>query len=220
MIMTFLLSFLLPLKEFFLSLGKPKSDIELNNQNLPKKLNGSVGNKLSGKWESDSLFVEAVAELLKHEGGYVDHPNDRGGATNWGISFRFYKSLKPDATKRDIRELTLDAAKQIYYEHWWVRYGYRALPFSIGKRVFSFAVNMPSQSAHKLLQRAIRAATGEQLLEDGVLGEKTIAAAKAADTGKLLGALRSEAAGYYRSLAAKNPSQKVFLKGWLNRAYA
>ena len=171
-------------------------------------------------YENDSLFEGAVADVLKHEGGYVNHPSDPGGATNYGISFRFYKRIKPGATVEDIKNLTKEDAKQIYYDHWWVRYGYQKLPYSVGKRVFSFAVNMPTKQAHILLQRAIRAATGEALLEDGIIGPKTIAAAKDANQDKLVSALKSEAAGYYRGLVNKRPSMSVFLKGWLNRAYA
>jgi lysozyme family protein len=171
-------------------------------------------------FENDSLFTRAVADVLKHEGGYVDHPNDPGGATNHGISLRFYRRIKPGATAKDIKALTRKDAMQIYYDHWWVRYSYAQLPFSIGKRVFSFSVNMPTKQAHIILQRALRAATGENLVLDGVIGPKTLAAVKGSYHGQLLAALRSEAAAYYRLLAQRRPSMKVFLKGWLNRAYS
>ncbi len=73
--------------------------------------------------------------------------------------------------------------------------------------------------AHRLIQRALRSA-GRDVIEDGLLGPKTIAAINAVDVSDLLAALKSEAAGYYRSIAASNPKQRKFLKGWLNRAYS
>ncbi|NDB82875.1 MAG: hypothetical protein EB127_09060, partial [Alphaproteobacteria bacterium] len=63
-------------------------------------------------------------------------------------------------------------------------------------------------------------ATGQDILEDGILGPMTLAAINKADLTDLLAALKSEAAGYYRTLAATKPKRAKFLKGWLKRAYA
>jgi lysozyme family protein len=60
---------------------------------------------------------------------------------------------------------------------------------------------------------------GINVQEDGLLGPVTLSATNNADTNALLAAIKSEAAGYYRLIAAKNPSQQKFLNGWLNRAY-
>jgi lysozyme family protein len=79
-------------------------------------------------------------------------------------------------------------------------------------------INMGNVSAHKCLQRAVRAASGEILTEDGVLGVKTIAVVNRSDEKLLMPALKSEAAGYYRSIKYKGSQD--FLKGWLNRAYS
>ena len=57
-------------------------------------------------------FLRAVKEVLKIEGGYVNNPNDRGGETKYGISKRAYPNV-------DIKNLTLDKAKQIYYNDYW-----------------------------------------------------------------------------------------------------
>lgn len=78
---------------------------------------------------------------------------------------------------------------------------------------------MGSSWAHRLIQRALKS-TGQNIAEDGVLGPMTLAAINKADLSDLLAALKSEAAGYYRTLAATQPRRAKFLKGWLKRAYA
>jgi lysozyme family protein len=68
-----------------------------------------------------------------------------------------------------------------------------------------------------ILQRALRS-VGINVIEDGLFGAQTLSGLNNANPKVLLPAIKSEAAGYYRLIAAKNPQQK-FLKGWLNRTY-
>lgn len=177
---------------------------------------------------STDPFEAAVAVVLKHEGGFVNHPSDPGGATNYGISLRYLKSLgielgdvdlDGDVDIDDIKALTPDKAKAIYRREWWDRYGYFKLPDIVGTKVFDLSVNMGAKQAHRLLQRALRAC-GKEVIQDGVLGPKTLSAAHSSIPEALLAALRSEAAGFYRSLIAKKPELSVFETGWMNRAYA
>lgn len=161
-------------------------------------------------------FQRAVTRLLGDEGGYVDNPADPGGETNFGICKRDYPDL-------DIAALTRPQAIAIYYRDWWQRYRYADLPGPIAAKLFDLAVNVGPDHAGKCLQRALRAC-GRRMIEDGVVGPVTAAAARAANQLALLAALRSEAAGYYRTLAAlergRRPGgDREFLEGWLNRAY-
>jgi lysozyme family protein len=161
-------------------------------------------------------FERAVAKLLGDEGGYVNNPEDPGGATKFGISRRDYPNL-------DIPALTRSEAVAIYYRDWWRHYRYSELPGLIGAKLFDLAVNIGPEHAMKCLQRALRAC-GRRVEEDGVLGRATITAASAANRLALVAALRSEAAGYYRVLAAtsrgrREDGDRDFLCGWLNRAY-
>lgn len=161
----------------------------------------------------DEKFLSAINVILDHEGGYVDDPDDRGGETKFGISKLSYPHL-------DIPTLNLDAAKAIYYQDYWEPQRYHEIEnLTIIIKLFDLAVNMGSRMAHRLIQRALRSA-GNNVVEDGLLGPKTIAAINAVDISDLIAALKSEAAGYYRSLAVSNPKQRKFLKGWLNRAYS
>lgn len=162
---------------------------------------------------TDERFEHAVSFVLAHEGGYSNDIDDDGGETKFGISKRIYPDL-------DINTLTVEQAKAIYKRDFWEPQLYKDIKdVNLATKVFDLAVNMGSIWAHRLVQRALRA-TGQDILEDGILGPMTLTAINKADLTDLLAALKSEAAGYYRTLAATQPRQAKFLKGWLKRAYA
>jgi lysozyme family protein len=175
-------------------------------------------------------FAAAVAVVLAHEGGFVHHPADPGGATNYGITLSTLRGLHDDGwlngdldgdgdvDAEDIRILPREMAVEIYREQWWNRYGYGDLPGSVAVKTFDLAVVCGPGRAHRLLQQALRAA-GRPVVVDGILGPKTRQAAREALTCALVPALRSEAAGFFRGLAIARPALETFLAGWLNRAY-
>lgn len=175
-------------------------------------------------------FLAAVSHVLQHEGGFVDAPTDPGGATHFGVSLRWLRGLGDtdgdgwlegdldhdgDVDADDIRALTQDQALGLYRTQWWDRYGYGQLADQrLATKIFDLAVNMGAGQAHRLVQRALRA-VGKTVREDGVMGPETRAAVDAYAYQGLLPALRSEAAGFYRSL-----NKPEFVAGWLNRAYS
>lgn len=111
--------------------------------------------------------------------------------------------------------MTVECAIQFYREDWWERFHYdRIFDQKIANKILDLAVNMGGKQAHICVQRALRSSTGEKLQEDGVLGEETFFAMNNAQPDILLSALKSEAAGFYRSL-----NQPAFEAGWLNRSY-
>ena len=89
---------------------------------------------------------------------------------------------------------------------------------NIAIQLFDLSVNLGIRTMTIILQRALCSA-GINVIEDGLLGPVTLSATNNADPKILLAAIKSEAAGYYRLIAAKNPQQQKFLKGWLSRAY-
>lgn len=84
--------------------------------------------------QARSTFDDAVEHVLAAEGGFVDDPVDRGGATNFGISSR----ANPDV---DVRNLTREGAKAIYRERYWEPIGAEQLPAEIRDVAFDAAVN-------------------------------------------------------------------------------
>jgi len=93
-------------------------------------------------------FETAIERVLGHEGRYVNNPADPGGETNWGISKRSYPDL-------DIKNLTRDAAKKLYFRDFWLPVaagvGDEALTF----QVLDAAVNHGMGNAVRFLQRSI-----------------------------------------------------------------
>ncbi len=82
-----------------------------------------------------TTFNEAIERVLKHEGGYVNDPTDKGGETNYGISKRAYPDL-------DIKNLTKEDAKKIYYQDYWLKSYADQLPIDVRYIHFDTAINM------------------------------------------------------------------------------
>lgn len=174
-----------------------------------------------------SDFEKAVIRVLSNEGGYTDHPDDPGGATNYGITLPVLRedgifgdiNNDGDIDVEDIKSLSIDQAKDIYKRQWWDRYEYWQIADQmIATKILDLSVNMGPRQAHLVAQRALRS-IGHPIKEDGILGPITKLTINQADPLFLMFAMRSEAAGVYRAIVAKNPTLKVFLAGWLNRAY-
>ena len=175
-----------------------------------------MDSSISGPDAYSPEFLTAVQRVLANEGGYSSNPDDPGGATNFGISARSHPGLA-------VAALTRDAAVEIYWREWWLRFGFAQLPAAAAAKTFDLAVNIGAGHAIECLQRALRAC-GLPVTEDGVIGAVTAAEAARADPAALMAALRSELAGHYRLVAAKanqgnRDNANKFLKGWLLRAY-
>ncbi|GHU14714.1 hypothetical protein FACS189449_11770 [Alphaproteobacteria bacterium] len=150
---------------------------------------------------------------MYHEGGYSNNPVDAGGETKFGISKRSYPHL-------DIKKLTQDQARQIYFVDFWLKGKCEQIEDeNILIKFFDLCVNTGIAQAVKLIQRALLS-TGISVTEDGIIGKITLKAINNADSTDLLAALKSEAAGYYRLIANISPWQQRFITGWLNRAYS
>ena len=157
-------------------------------------------------------FEKAVNYVLANEGGYVFDKNDPGGETKYGISKNSYPSL-------NIKALSLDEAKKIYYCDHWLKGKFEQIPDeNVATQVFDLSVNLGIRGTTIVLQRALRA-VGIDVAEDGVWGPQTQSGVIFSEPAILLAAIKSEAAGYYRTLAVQNPNLKRFLNGWLNRTY-
>ena len=180
-----------------------------------------------------SNFDEAIKVVLIHEGGFVDHPSDPGGATNYGVSLRFLKGLSlefGDINKdgvinvEDIKNMNICDAQKVYKSQWWDKYKYGMIvDQTIATKIFDFSVNMGARQAHKLLQRAINEAFGMNLTVDGIIGPATRGVINSANDDieqELLTAYAEEAWKFYQLIMKRNPRLKAFQNGWKKRAYS
>lgn len=185
-------------------------------------------------------YLAAYAKVAELEGGFVDDPRDKGGATKYGVSLRFLVSegridldgdgfadfdldMDGDIDVADIRKLTPADARYLFQRCFWNRMDCESFAKPIGEAMFDQGVNGGIGAARKLLQIAIVRVTGWPLEIDGRIGPATrarMAAVLARPTGMetLIAAYRLAAADRYREIARRVPSQKRFLKGWLARA--
>jgi len=161
-------------------------------------------------------FDTAFEYVLKSEGGYVNDPADRGGETNLGVtkkawmSFLKVKELPINAMK----ELTKEKVKPFYRSMYWDAVRSDDLPSGIDYVAFDFAVNAGPVQCVKLLQRALG------VTDDGIIGQGTLAAIKAADPKKFLESFNAEKEKFYRKIVSNKPEQSKFLKGWISRIHA
>ena len=161
-------------------------------------------------------FPTCLAFVLKAEGGFVDNPNDPGGATNKGVTQRVYDAYRANLCEdpRGVLLIADDEVSDIYQSEYWTPTSCDQLPAGVDLCVFDFAVNAGDQRSEKVLQQALGVTV------DGQIGPQTIAAAQAADPRALASRMLDLRAAFYQQLAIDKPSEAEFLDGWLNRVAA
>ena len=166
-------------------------------------------------------FNKFFKTLLKHEGGFVNDPDDPGGATNKGITFATFKRyaknlLGVEPTLQNLKNLTDEQAAKIYKKRYWDRIrGDEITDQNLANIVFDFYVNAGGNAA-KLFQRVINQ-LGGSIVIDGGIGPVTIKALNKLDKKKVYMLYKKGRADYYHRICERNPRLRKFLKGWLNR---
>lgn len=152
-------------------------------------------------------FNLAIPLILEHEGGYVNDPVDPGGETNFGISKQTYPNV-------DIAALTVEDAKEIYFNDWWLQYRFGEIDdVLIATKLFDTCVHVGPKKGIRFAQQVLG------IEQDGKIGNQTLAALNAVKDRELfLGSYRATQANYYRDRVAQNPKMKKYIKGWLRRA--
>ena len=157
-------------------------------------------------------FEKSLEMVLHHEGGYVDHPKDPGGATNYGVTKKVYEVyLGRECTKDEVKDMPLKAVREIYKRKYWDKIRGDDLPAGLDWAVFDFAVNAGVSRAAKLLQGFLATPV------DGVIGSGTLKAIDNYPT-TIKGVIETYTAQrsqFYKSL--KN--YDTFGKGWDRRCY-
>lgn len=156
----------------------------------------------------DRNFQRALSRVLKHEGGFANHPEDPGGATNRGVTLATFRAyVKPDGTVADLKQITDEQVSTVYYRHYWAAVNAHQLPAGVDYAVFDFAVNSGPKRAAQYLQGVLGVA------QDGRVGPKTTAAAEAADHPAVINALCDRRLAFLQ----RQKTWKTFGKGWSRR---
>ncbi len=177
--------------------------------------------------------VEAIADdIVAREGGFVDDPDDPGGATKFGVTIHTMRRLGLDldadgkVTAADVRRLTQAQARDIFVEHYFRRPGIDRLPEPLHATVFDMYVNAGA-NAVRILQ-GLLVEFGQELVADGVIGPKTVRAAHSAHAAApehLADAYGIARRNYYYTLADRRPGSRKYARrrdggkgGWILRA--
>lgn len=164
-----------------------------------------------------SGFDDALKMVLKYEGGYVNDPDDHGGATNKGIiqtNYDVYRTSKKLA-KQSVEDITNEEVSDIYFKNYWLASKCDQLPIELAYVVFDTAVNSGVSRSAKFLQRIVGA------VDDGVIGPKTLELVKAFCKIKGVMDIANKyidmREAFLNGIVQRDITQKKFLKGWLNR---
>lgn len=176
------------------------------------------------------MTIESMIETtIGKEGGYVDHPADRGGPTRWGITERVARA---NGYKGHMRDLPRETAVAIYRNEYAIKPGFAAVAEiypRLGEELFDTGVNMGPARPSIWLQEWLNALNqgGKQwadIREDGDIGPGTLAALRAYKArrgaegeARLVAALNADQGVRYKQIARANASQEAFVYGWLGR---
>ena len=153
-------------------------------------------------------FDNSLKMLLKHEGGYVNHPRDPGGMTNLGVTKRVYEAwIGREVDEAAMRALTPDDVAPIYRANYWDAVWGDHLPSGVDFSVFDWAVNSGPARAIKALQRIVGS------VSDGVMGPKTMQAVMDMDAEKIIDMMHGERQRFYERLDTFD----TFGRGWTRR---
>jgi lysozyme family protein len=169
-------------------------------------------------------FQPAFEFVLQHEdptrSGKVTV--DAGGRTRFGIAAKFHPDL-PEEFFDGPAEDALAEAEKIEEREYWERMRLAEIGNQdVANKLFDMGVNMGVRQAAIYAQRAANAVLDRdrRLVEDGVIGARTLAAISTVKPIEFYQLLCELSAGHYRHVAAVNPAQAVNLAGWLKRAEA
>lgn len=163
-------------------------------------------------------FEKALAFALRWEGGYSNHPADKGGETNRGITYQTYNAYRRSKGLpiRSVRYLEEAELQEIYRRHYWIAAACDFLPSKLAIAHFDWAVNAGIRNATRTLQQVVGT------IPDGIMGPLTRAAIKNALASqgeqRLVLAYCGDREACYRRWG--KGTQAAFLQGWLNRLAA
>lgn len=170
---------------------------------------------------------QLIDEVIGREGGYSNHPADKGGPTRWGVT---QATARNQGWKGDMRDFPRDMAVEVYKRLYWLRPQFdkvaQVYPL-VAAEMFDTGINMGDGVATSFLQRALNALNREasdypDMAVDGAIGPRTLNALEqyrrtrgAPGEAVLLKALDCLQGARYLDLAEKRPANEAFVYGWL-----
>lgn len=156
-----------------------------------------------------SSWDRAIDALLTNEGGYVNHPDDPGGPTKWGITLAdARRHWKPGAGPDDIRQMPEAVAREIYRERYWNTLRCDELPAGVDYAIFDYGVNSGVGRAGKVLRRVLGLPDFSSAIDRPVID-----AVRSRDPASLIAAVCAERMAFLRGLKTFG----VFGRGWTRR---
>lgn len=174
------------------------------------------------------LVNKYIQDLIAREGGYVNHPNDRGGPTTWGVTEQVARAY---GYTGDMRSFPRSKAEEIYRSRYWIDPGFAWIAVimpKLAEELFDAGVNMGPQRVVKFLQRGLnalnrRAGAYPDIIADGVFGRMSKASLNGliSDRGSskaqiaLLRLCDGQQIVRYLEITENDPKQEDFLFGWI-----
>lgn len=154
-------------------------------------------------------YDRLLALVLKHEGGFVHHAKDPGGATNFGVTQAVYNAYRRGRKQaiQSVRHIAMPEIKDIYRRQYWDAVRGDDLPDGVDYTIFDFAVNSGVSRSAQFLQRAVGASA------DGRIGPATLGAVRARKPGDVISDVNTARLAFLRGLR----HWPTFGKGWRRR---
>lgn len=162
-------------------------------------------------------FLSALIMVLQYEGGFSNITQDKGGATNKGITQKEYDLYMAYKGKcmQSVKYISPEEIKAIYFASYWLDGKCNKLPKGLDKVHFDTCVNCGCRQAGKFLQRAV------DTFVDGIVGRGTLTAIdeklKTSTIGIIIDDYIEQRSVFYTNIVKNDPSQQIFLRGWQNR---
>jgi lysozyme family protein len=163
-------------------------------------------------------FESFAGKLLRLEGGYVNHPLDKGGPTKYGVILSVWqehghdKDGDGDIDAEDIKKLSEDDARYIAKKIFW---DYFLADLIVNQSLAEFIVDWGYNSGRKTVAKIVQRVVNVTI--DGIVGPQTITAINRADQELLFNALKIERKVFLNNIIKRKPDQIVFYDGWMNR---
>ena len=157
-------------------------------------------------------FSLYAPKLLQLEGGFVNHPDDKGGVTNKGITLATYRQYcGQDKTIKNLQNMSYGTWQNIMKDLYWDKcLADKIENQSLAEIIVDWCVN-----SGMIGLRRVQEIAGTK--PDGIAGPKTLAAINNANPEELFARIKDARKQFYTNIVKRNPSQKVFMNGWMNR---